>query len=69
LEFGADVAHTFVDDVPQLPRVGIGIALPHILQRAMKQAPADCLLDEFRKAALIGPLGAQRSAHLPLITQ
>src|ERR1035438_1684243 len=44
-------------------RIGIGVAVPDVLDGALKHAPPDSLLDEFREIALFHALGAQECAQ------
>jgi hypothetical protein len=51
----ANLAYRVVNDSLQLVWVGIGVARLDVLHGAMKQAPTDCLFDEFGKIALFPP--------------
>jgi len=57
--FRADLADGFVDDALNFIRIGVGKARPHVLNCALKHAPPDGILDEFREIALFHALGAQ----------
>ena len=61
--FGADLTDGFVDDALNFIRVGIGVARPDVLNGALKHAPADGFLDEFREVALFHALSAQKGAQ------
>jgi hypothetical protein len=47
----AHVVHGLVDDALDFIRVRVGVSRPDVLHSALKHAPADGLLDEFREVA------------------
>ena len=51
----ADLADRFVDDALNFIGVGVGIARPDVLHGALKHAPVNGILDEFREIAFFTP--------------
>src|SRR5271165_1524983 len=60
--FGTHLTHGFVNNALQFVRVGIGVAFVDVLHGAMKHAPSDGLLDEFRKVTLLCTPRAKKGA-------
>jgi hypothetical protein len=60
---GTDFAHGLVDDALDFIRVGAGVALPDCPDSALKDAPADGILDEFREVAFLHSQGAQEGTQ------
>jgi hypothetical protein len=60
---GADFAHGFVDDALNLVRIDADVALPDVLDRALKHAPTDGVLDELGEIAFLHALGTEKGAQ------
>jgi hypothetical protein len=61
--FRAALAEGIIDDPLNFIRIGVGIVRSDVLNRALKRASPDSLLDEFREIALFHALGTQERAQ------